>query len=78
MVGVAEPLQDDFIITTAGCLPEPVDKTTWLAEASHRMTLDRFTLRLVASRRFGDTAAARTGRSASFPAPVTGFRHSGH
>lgn len=55
---VAELLRDDFIITTAGWLPEPVDKTTWLAEASHRMTLDRFTLRLVASRRFGDTAVA--------------------
>src|SRR5512133_2794434 len=46
----------DFLITTAGWLSEPVDKATWLGEASDRMTLDRFTLRLVASRRFGDAA----------------------
>lgn len=56
LAGVAELLRDDFIVTTAGWLPQPVDKATCLAEASHRMTLDRFTLRLVASKRFGDTA----------------------
>ena len=53
---VGELLRDDFLITTAGWLPEPVDKTTWLEEAANRMTLARFTLRLLASRRFGDTA----------------------
>jgi ketosteroid isomerase-like protein len=56
LVGVAELLRDDFLITTAGWLSEPVDKTTWLAGLSDRMTLDRFTLRLVASRRFGEAA----------------------
>lgn len=56
LAGVAELLRDDFLITTAGWLPAPVDKATWLAGLSDRMTLDRFTLRLLASRRFGDTA----------------------
>lgn len=56
VTGAAELLRDDFLITTAGWLSEPVNKETWLAEASDRMTLDSFTLRLVASRRFGDAA----------------------
>ena len=54
----AELLRDDFLITTAGWIPEPVDKSTWLAGLSRRVTLDSFTLRLVAARRFGDTAVA--------------------
>jgi ketosteroid isomerase-like protein len=52
----ADMLRDDFLITTAGWLPEPVGKTTWLESASGRMTLDRFDLRLVAVRRYGDAA----------------------
>jgi ketosteroid isomerase-like protein len=55
---VAALLRDDFLITTAGWIPEPVDKATWLNGLSGRMTLDRFTIRLIASRRFGDTAVA--------------------
>ena len=51
-----ELLRDDFLITTAGWMPDPVDKSTWLAGLADRMTLDTFTLRLTASRRFGDTA----------------------
>lgn len=51
-------LHDDFLITTAGWMPEPVDKTTWLEGLADRMTLDGFSLRLIASRRFGDTAVA--------------------
>ena len=53
---VAKWLRDDFLITTAGWLPEPVDKTTWLAGLSGRMTLESFSLDVVASRRFGTTA----------------------
>ena len=53
---VAEQLRDDFVITTAGWLPEPVDTTTWIAGIADRMTLDSFTLLLLATRRFGDTA----------------------
>ena len=57
LAGVAELLRDDFLITTAGWLSEPVDKATWLAGLLDRMTLDRFTLLdSSASRRFGDTA----------------------
>ena len=56
LAGVGELLHDDFLITTAGWLPEPVDKSTWLAGLTNRMTLDTFTLRIVASRRFGDAA----------------------
>ena len=58
LAGAAELLRDDFLITTAGWLSEPVDKSTWLAELSQSMTLASFALRLVASRRFGDTAVA--------------------
>jgi hypothetical protein len=58
LTAAAELLRNDFLITTAGWLPEPVDKATWLAELADGMTLDRFTLRLVASRRFGDMAVA--------------------
>jgi ketosteroid isomerase-like protein len=52
----ADLLRDDFLITTAGWLPEPVGKTTWLESAGGRMTLERFDLRLVAVRRYGDVA----------------------
>ena len=79
LAAVAELLRDDFLITTAGWLPEPVDKSTWLAELSDSMTLDRFTLRLVASRRFGDTAVAlveseQSGTHAGAPFSMT-FRY---
>ena len=55
---VAELLRDDFLITTAGWISEPVDKSTWLEGLSGRMALDRFTVRLIASRRFGESAVA--------------------
>jgi len=48
-------LAADFLITTAGWLPGPADKPTWLAGlAEHR--LDDFDLRLLAERRYGDVA----------------------
>lgn len=56
MSAVADLLRDDFLITTAGWLPEPVGKSTWLESASGRMTLDHFDIRLVAIRRYGDVA----------------------
>ena len=79
LAGVAELLRDDFLVTTAGWLPEPVDKSTWLAEASKSMTLDSFTLRLVALRRYGDTAVAlveseQSGTHAGTPFAMT-FRY---
>lgn len=52
----AELLRDDFLITTAGWLPEPVGKTTLLESARGRMTLDDFDIRLVGIRRYGDVA----------------------
>ena len=75
----AELLRDDFLITTAGWLPEPVDKSTWLAELSAGMTLDSFTLRIIDSRRFGDTAVAlveseQSGTHAGAPFSMT-FRY---
>jgi ketosteroid isomerase-like protein len=79
LAAAAELVRDDFLITTAGWLPEPVDKSTWLAELADSMTLDRFTLRLVASRRFGDVAVAlveseQSGTHAGTPFSMT-FRY---
>lgn len=55
---VSALLRDDFLITTAGWIPEPADKSTWLESLSGRMRLDSFTLRIIASRLWGDTAVA--------------------
>jgi len=55
---VSALLRDDFLITTAGWMPEPVDKETWLSGISGRMTLDSFALRVIGTRRYGDTAVA--------------------
>ena len=52
----ASLLRDDFLITTAGWLPEPVGKRTWLDALTGRMTLDDFDLRLIATRTYGDVA----------------------
>ena len=76
---VAELLRDDFLITTAGWIAEPADKSTWLEGLSGRMALDSFTLRLIASRRFGDTAVAlvesdQTGSHDGSPFSMT-FRY---
>jgi ketosteroid isomerase-like protein len=50
----ADLLRDDFLITTAGWLPEPVGKEAWLEALTGRMTLERFDLRLIATRRYGN------------------------
>jgi ketosteroid isomerase-like protein len=50
----AHLLRDDLLITTAGWLPEPVGKGAWLEALTGHMTLERFDLRLIATRRYGD------------------------
>ena len=49
-------LHDEFLITTAGWIAEPVGKQAWLHSLEGRITLDRFDLRLLATQRFGDVA----------------------
>jgi ketosteroid isomerase-like protein len=49
-------LRDDFVITTAGWLSEPVGKQAWLEAALGEHVLERFDLRLTATRRYGDVA----------------------
>jgi ketosteroid isomerase-like protein len=51
---LADLLRDDFLITTAGWLSEPTGKQAWLEALTAHMTLERFDLRLVATRRYGD------------------------
>jgi ketosteroid isomerase-like protein len=46
-------LTDDFLITTAGWIAEPADKSTWLAGLAEHQ-LDEFKLRLVAVQRYGN------------------------
>ncbi len=52
----ADLLHEDFLITTAGWSSEPVGKREWLDALSGRMTLDRFDLRLLATRSYGDAS----------------------
>ena len=49
-------LHDEFLITTAGWIAEPVGKQEWLDSFSERMTLDSFDLRVLATQRFGQLA----------------------
>jgi ketosteroid isomerase-like protein len=51
-------LRDDFLITTAGWIGEPVGKQEWLDSLAGRMTLRSFDLRLLATQQFGDVAVA--------------------
>jgi ketosteroid isomerase-like protein len=53
---IASLLRDDFLITTAGWLPEPVGKQAWLEGLTAHMTLEDFDLRVIATRRYGDVA----------------------
>ena len=53
----AEVLRDDFLITTAGWIAEPVGKQAWLdALKEQGATLSSFDLRMLATQRFGDVA----------------------
>jgi len=54
LAAIAEFLRDDFLITTAGWLPEPAGKRAWLDALQGRMTLERFDLSLLATRLYGD------------------------
>ena len=49
-------LHDEFLITTAGWIAEPVGKQAWLDSLAERMTLDSFDLRVLAAQQFGDLA----------------------
>jgi ketosteroid isomerase-like protein len=51
-------LRDDFLITTAGWIAEPVGKNVWLESLTEQMTLDSFDLRLLATQQFGAVAVA--------------------
>lgn len=51
-------LREDFLITTAGWIAEPVGKQAWLDELAGRLTLQSFDLRLVATQEFGHVAVA--------------------
>ena len=49
-------LHEEFLITTAGWIAEPVAKQAWLDSLAGRMTLESFDLRVIATQRFGDAA----------------------
>jgi ketosteroid isomerase-like protein len=51
-------LRDDFLITTAGWIAEPVGKKAWFDALTGRMTLHSFDLRVLATQEFGDVAVA--------------------
>ena len=51
-------LRDDFLMTTAGWIAEPVGKNAWLDSLTEQITLDSFDLRLLATQQFGDVAIA--------------------
>jgi ketosteroid isomerase-like protein len=79
MSATADLLRDDFLITTAGWLQEPVGKDAWLEALDGRMTLERFDLRLIGTRRYGDVGvvlaeSAQTGTHDDAPFSMT-FRY---
>jgi ketosteroid isomerase-like protein len=49
-------LREDFLITTAGWIAEPVGKQAWLDSLRKRITLDSFELRVLATQHFEDVA----------------------
>jgi ketosteroid isomerase-like protein len=52
----ASRLRDDFLITTAGWVADPIGKQAWLDAARAQMTLTDFDLTMIATRRYGDVA----------------------
>jgi ketosteroid isomerase-like protein len=58
LVATGRLLRDDFLITTAGWIAEPVGKQAWLDALAGRMRLQSFDLRLLATQQFGDVAVA--------------------
>ena len=53
---VSARLHEEFLITTAGWIAEPVGKQAWLDSLSEAMALESFDLRVLATQRFGDVA----------------------
>jgi ketosteroid isomerase-like protein len=49
-------LHDEFLITTAGWIADPVGKQAWLDSLAESMTLESFELRMLATQQFGDVA----------------------
>jgi ketosteroid isomerase-like protein len=79
MSASADLLRDDFLITTAGWLAEPVGKAAWLEALTGRMTLERFDFRLIATRHYGDVGvvlaeSAQEGTHGGAPYAMT-FRY---
>ena len=65
-------LREDFLITTAGWIAEPVGKRAWLDSLRGRMTLDSFDLRVLATQCFENVAvvlaeSAQEGRHEGEP-----------
>ena len=72
-------LRDDFLITTAGWVAEPVGKQAWLDAVREQITLTDFDLTLIATRRYGDAAvvlceSSQTGTHGGAPFAMT-FRY---
>ena len=79
MDATAALLRDEFLITTAGWIAEPVAKQAWLDSLAEHMTLETFDLRLLATQRFGDVAvvlaeSAQEGTHGGAPFTLT-FRY---
>jgi len=75
----ASRLRDDFLITTAGWVAEPVGKQEWMDAAREQMTLTDFDLTMIATRRYGDAAvvlceSSQTGTHNGAPFAMT-FRY---
>ena len=56
MSAAAALLREDFLITTAGWIAEPVGKQAWLDSLQKHITLDSFDLRVLATQRFENVA----------------------
>jgi ketosteroid isomerase-like protein len=56
LAALASSLTEDFVITTAGWIAEPVGKQAWLDSALTEHNLESFDLRVAHTRRYGDTA----------------------
>ncbi len=52
LVALAAMLTDEFVITTAGWIQDPVDRDTWLAEMAGSATLETATVHSVITRRY--------------------------
>jgi len=77
--GAAGRLRDDFLITTAGWIAEPIGKDAWLNASRERMTLSDFDFTLIATRRYADAAvvvceSSQTGTHDGAPFAMT-FRY---